>query len=74
LIVSQSGETLDSLAALQESKAKGYGTLAITNTIGSTISRESEDGIYQHSGPEIGVASTKAFTAQRCIVVMLALF
>ncbi|MDR2432455.1 MAG: glutamine--fructose-6-phosphate transaminase (isomerizing) [Puniceicoccales bacterium] len=72
-IVSQSGETLDSLAALQESKRKGYRTLAITNVIGSTIARESEGGIYQHSGPEIGVASTKAFTAQLCIIAMLAL-
>jgi glucosamine--fructose-6-phosphate aminotransferase (isomerizing) len=62
-IVGQSGETLDSLAALQESKANGYGTFAITNTIGSTIARESEGGIYQHPGPEIGMASTKAFTA-----------
>lgn len=72
-IVSQSGETLDSLAALEEAQRKGYRTLAITNVIGSTIARESDGGIYQHSGPEIGVASTKAFTAQMCIVSMLAL-
>jgi glucosamine--fructose-6-phosphate aminotransferase (isomerizing) len=72
-IISQSGETLDSLAALQEAKRKGYRTLAITNVIGSTIARESDGGIYQHSGPEIGVASTKAFTAQICIASMLAL-
>lgn len=72
-VVSQSGETLDSLAALEEAQRKGYRTLAITNVIGSTIARESDGGIYQHSGPEIGVASTKAFTAQMCIVSMLAL-
>ncbi len=73
-IVSQSGETLDSLAALQEAKRKGYRTLAITNVVGSTIAREADGGIYQHSGPEIGVASTKAFTAQLCISAMLALY
>ncbi|OHE74410.1 MAG: glutamine--fructose-6-phosphate aminotransferase [Verrucomicrobia bacterium GWF2_51_19] len=73
-IVSQSGETLDSLAALQESKRKGYPTLAITNVVGSTIARESDGGIYQRSGPEIGVASTKAFTAQLTILSMLALY
>ncbi|MDR1414005.1 MAG: glutamine--fructose-6-phosphate transaminase (isomerizing) [Puniceicoccales bacterium] len=72
-IVSQSGETLDSFAALQEAKRKGYRTLAITNVVGSTIARESEGGIYQHSGPEIGVAATKTFTAQVCISAMLAL-
>ncbi|MDR1401482.1 MAG: glutamine--fructose-6-phosphate transaminase (isomerizing) [Puniceicoccales bacterium] len=73
-IVSQSGETLDSLAALQEAKRKGYKTLAITNVVGSTIARESEGGIYQHSGPEIGVAASKTFTAQICIAAMLALY
>ncbi|MDR1595581.1 MAG: glutamine--fructose-6-phosphate transaminase (isomerizing) [Puniceicoccales bacterium] len=72
-VISQSGETLDSFAALQEAKRKGYRTLAITNVVGSTIARESEGGIYQHSGPEIGVASTKAFTAQVCVAAMLAL-
>jgi glucosamine--fructose-6-phosphate aminotransferase (isomerizing) len=72
-IISQSGETLESLAALQEARRKGYRTLAITNVVGSTIARESDGGIYQHSGPEIGVASTKAFTAQICIAAMLAL-
>jgi glucosamine--fructose-6-phosphate aminotransferase (isomerizing) len=72
-IISQSGETLDSFAAMQEAKRKGYRTLAIANVVGSTIARESDGGIYQHSGPEIGVASTKAFTAQLCIAAMLAL-
>lgn len=73
-VISQSGETLDTLAALQEAKRKGFRTLAITNVVGSSIARESDGGIYQHSGPEIGVASTKAFTAQICIVAMLALY
>ncbi|MDE6432558.1 MAG: glutamine--fructose-6-phosphate transaminase (isomerizing) [Opitutales bacterium] len=73
-IISQSGETIDSLAALQEAKRKGFRTLAITNVIGSSIARESEGGIYQHSGPEIGVASTKSFTAQICVAAMLALY
>jgi glucosamine--fructose-6-phosphate aminotransferase (isomerizing) len=72
-VISQSGETLDSFAAMQEAKRKGYRTLAITNAVGSTIARESDGGIYQHSGPEIGVASTKAFTAQVCVAAMLAL-
>ncbi|MDR0680202.1 MAG: glutamine--fructose-6-phosphate transaminase (isomerizing) [Puniceicoccales bacterium] len=73
-VISQSGETLDTMAALQEAKRKGFRTLAITNVVGSTIARESDGGIYQHSGPEIGVASTKAFTAQICIAAMLALY
>lgn len=73
-VVSQSGETIDSLAALQEAKRKGFRTLAITNVIGSSIARESEGGIYQHSGPEIGVASTKSFTSQVCVAAMLALY
>ncbi|MDR2720828.1 MAG: glutamine--fructose-6-phosphate transaminase (isomerizing) [Puniceicoccales bacterium] len=73
-VISQSGETLDTMAALREAKRKGFRTLAITNVVGSAISRESDGGIYQHSGPEIGVASTKAFTAQICIAAMLALY
>ncbi|MDR1458409.1 MAG: glutamine--fructose-6-phosphate transaminase (isomerizing), partial [Puniceicoccales bacterium] len=73
-VISQSGETLDTLAALLEAKRKGFRVLGITNVVGSTISRESDGGIYQHSGPEIGVASTKAFTAQVCAVAMLALY
>jgi glucosamine--fructose-6-phosphate aminotransferase (isomerizing) len=72
--ISQSGETLDTMAAMQEAKRKGFRTLAITNVVGSAIARESDGGIYQHSGPEIGVASTKAFTAQICISAMLALY
>ncbi len=73
-VISQSGETIDTLGALQEAKRKGFRTLAITNVIGSSIARESDGGIYQHSGPEIGVASTKSFTAQICVAAMLALY
>ncbi|MDR1788846.1 MAG: glutamine--fructose-6-phosphate transaminase (isomerizing), partial [Opitutaceae bacterium] len=72
-VVSQSGETIDTLEALREAQRKGYRVLAITNTVGSTIARESDGGIYQHAGPEIGVASTKAFTSQLLIGAMLAL-
>ena len=74
MVISQSGETIDTLAALRESKRKGYTTLAITNGVGSTIARESDGGIYQHAGPEVGVASTKAFTSQLMIGAMLALY
>lgn len=73
-IISQSGETIDTLGALRESKRKGFRTLAITNVVGSTIAREADGGIYQHAGPEIGVASTKAFTSQLMVVAMLALY
>ena len=72
-VVSQSGETIDTLAALKEAKRKGYKVLGITNVVGSTIARESDSGIYQHTGLEMGVASTKAFTAQMTIMSMLAL-
>ncbi|MEM7673711.1 MAG: glutamine--fructose-6-phosphate transaminase (isomerizing) [Verrucomicrobiota bacterium] len=73
LVVSQSGETIDTLAAIQEAKRKGHRALAITNGIGSTIARITDGGIYQYAGPEIGVASTKAFTSQLIIGAMLAL-
>jgi glucosamine--fructose-6-phosphate aminotransferase (isomerizing) len=73
-VISQSGETIDTLEALRESKRKGYRTLAINNVVGSTIAREADDGIYQHAGPEIGVASTKAFTSQILIAAMVALY
>jgi glutamine---fructose-6-phosphate transaminase (isomerizing) len=72
--VSQSGETIDTLAALREAKRKGYKVLAINNVVGSTIAREADGGIYQHVGPEIGVASTKAFTSQLLLGAMLALY
>lgn len=73
-VISQSGETLDTLEALREAKRKGYRTLAITNSVGSSIAREANAGIYQHAGPEIGVASTKAFTSQVLIAAMVALY
>jgi len=73
-VVSQSGETIDTLAALREAKRKGYKCMAICNVVGSTIAREADGGIYQHAGPEIGVASTKAFTSQLLIAAMFALY
>ncbi|MCI0704556.1 MAG: glutamine--fructose-6-phosphate transaminase (isomerizing) [Planctomycetia bacterium] len=73
IAISQSGETADTLAALRESKRKGHLTLAICNVVGSTIAREADGGIYLHAGPEIGVASTKAFTSQVFTLGMLAL-
>jgi glucosamine--fructose-6-phosphate aminotransferase (isomerizing) len=72
--ISQSGETADTLAALRESKRKGQPTLAVCNVVGSTIAREADGGIYLHAGPEVGVASTKAFTAQVLTLSMLALY
>ena len=72
--ISQSGETIDTLAALREAKRKGYRVLAINNVVGSTIAREADGGIYQHVGPEIGVASTKAFTSQLLLGAMIALY
>src|SRR5205823_3185228 len=65
LVISQSGETADTLAALREAKRRGHKALAIVNVVGSTIARESDGGIYMHAGPEIGVASTKAFEIGR---------
>ena len=73
IAVSQSGETADTLAALRESKRKGHLALAVCNVVGSTIAREADGGIYLHAGPEIGVASTKAFTSQVLTLAMLAL-
>lgn len=72
--ITQSGETADTLAALREMKRKGHPTLAICNAIGSTIATEADGGIYLHAGPEIGVASTKAFTSQCVVLAMLALY
>jgi len=74
VFISQSGETADTLAALKEAKKKGAKTLGIINVVGSTIAREASMGIYLHAGPEIGVASTKAFTSQVVAICMLALF
>jgi glucosamine--fructose-6-phosphate aminotransferase (isomerizing) len=70
-VISQSGETADTLAAMREAKAKGARVLGITNVVGSTIARESDGGTYIHAGSEIGVASTKAFTSQVTIMVLL---
>lgn len=72
--ITQSGETADTLAAVREMKRKGHHTLAICNVIGSSIAQEADGGIYLHAGPEIGVASTKAFTSQVCVLSMLALY
>ena len=71
IVMSQSGETADTLAAMREAKRRGAKTLGFVNVVGSTIAREDDGGVYLHAGPEIGVASTKAFTSQ---VVALALF
>jgi glucosamine--fructose-6-phosphate aminotransferase (isomerizing) len=73
-VLSQSGETIDTLAALREASRKGYRVLAVSNVVGSTIAREADAGIYQHVGPEIGVASTKAFTSQLLISALIALY
>ena len=72
--LTQSGETADTLAALRESKRMGHTTLAICNAVGSSIAREADGGVYLHAGPEVGVASTKAFTSQVCVLAMLALY
>ncbi len=74
IAISQSGETADTLAALREGKDKGALCLGIVNSVGSTIARETDAGIYLHAGPEIGVASTKAFTCQCVVLTMLATF
>jgi glucosamine--fructose-6-phosphate aminotransferase (isomerizing) len=73
LVISQSGETADTIAALREAKAKGALVLGICNVVGSTLSRETDAGVFTHAGPEIGVASTKAFTAQVVVLIMMAL-
>jgi glucosamine--fructose-6-phosphate aminotransferase (isomerizing) len=72
--ITQSGETADTLAALRESQRKGLKTLALCNVVGSTIAREADGGVYLHAGPEIGVASTKAFTSQVAVLALLALY
>ncbi len=74
LAISQSGETADTLAAIREAKMKGVLTLGIVNTVGSTIARETDAGVYNHAGPEIGVASTKAFLSQMTALAMLTIF
>jgi glucosamine--fructose-6-phosphate aminotransferase (isomerizing) len=74
IAITQSGETADTLAALRECKRKGHPTLALCNVVGSSIARETDGGVYLHAGPEIGVASTKAFTSQVAVLAMLALY
>jgi len=71
--ISQSGETLDTLTSVREARRRGARTLAVCNVVGSTLSRESDGVLYTHAGPEIGVASTKAFTAQLAVLYLLAL-
>jgi glucosamine--fructose-6-phosphate aminotransferase (isomerizing) len=71
LCISQSGETADTLAALREAKRKGALALGIVNVVGSSIARETDGGVYTHAGPEIGVASTKAFTSQLTTLALM---
>jgi len=73
LVITQSGETADTLAGLREARRRGHKALAICNVVGSTIAREADGGIYLHAGPEIGVASTKAFTSQVSVLTLFAL-
>jgi len=74
LAISQSGETADTLAAVREARHKGAAVMGICNVVGSTIARECDGGVYVHAGPEIGVASTKAFTSQLTVMILLALY
>ncbi|MBU6390649.1 MAG: glutamine--fructose-6-phosphate transaminase (isomerizing) [Planctomycetes bacterium] len=74
IAISQSGETADTLAAMREAKHKGAKLLSICNVVGSTIAREADCGVYLHIGPEIGVASTKAFTAQVAVLYLFTLY
>ncbi len=74
IAITQSGETADTLASIREVKRKGQTVLAICNTVGSSIAREADGGVYLHAGPEIGVASTKAFTSQVTVLALLALY
>ncbi len=73
IVISQSGETADTLAALREARERGATVIGICNVVGSTIARETDAGVYSHAGPEIGVASTKAFTAQVTVLTMIAI-
>ena len=73
VVISQSGETADTLAAMREAQRRGARAIGICNTVGSTIAREADGGIYIHAGPEIGVASTKAFTSQVAVLTILTL-
>ena len=74
IVISQSGETIDTLAALKEAKRLGSRTLAVTNVVGSSIAREADQLVYTYAGPEIAVASTKAYTTQLLVMLMLAVY
>jgi len=74
IAISQSGETADTLAAMREARSRGAPVMGIVNVVGSSIARETDGGVYIHSGPEIGVASTKAFTGQLTVLALFALF
>jgi glucosamine--fructose-6-phosphate aminotransferase (isomerizing) len=74
IVLSQSGETADTLAAVKEAKRRGARVLGICNVVGSSIARETDGGVYIHAGPEIGVASTKAFTGQVAVLALLTLY
>ena len=74
IAISQSGETADTLAAMREARSRGASVLAITNVVGSQVTREADGALLTHAGPEIGVASTKAFTAQVAAIALLAIF
>src|SRR5271166_427631 len=74
IVITQSGETADTTAAQREAKAKGSRTIAISNVMDSTIAREADGVLYTHAGPEISIASTKAFTAQMAVLYLFALY
>lgn len=74
IAISQSGETADTLAAVRQARSKGATVLGMVNVVGSTIARETDAGVYLHAGPEIGVASTKAFTSQLCVLTQFAMY
>jgi glucosamine--fructose-6-phosphate aminotransferase (isomerizing) len=74
IAITQSGETADTLAAMREAKKRGATVITICNVVGSTASREADGVVYTHAGPEIGVASTKAFTPARCALPLRTLF
>src|SRR5699024_11545150 len=74
IAISQSGETADTMAAIKLAKQKGAFTFGVCNVVGSSISRETYAGAYTHAGPEIGVASTKAFTTQITVLILIALW
>ena len=73
IAISQSGETADTLAAIRLAKEQGAHVFGICNVVGSSIARETDSGAYTHAGPEIGVASTKAFTAQLTVLTLIAM-